>query len=66
MKQELERTMIELSSIPIAILFCGSLNHEVRMPIKEAVSKVYYGIKTAGKELRRLFYYNDNKLLILI
>jgi hypothetical protein len=62
MRPELERAVIEWSSVPIAILICGSVAPEVRIPVKEAVSEVYKGIKTAGRELRRLIYYNDNQL----
>lgn len=65
MRQELENLIIDWGSIPIAILICGSIAPEVRVPVKEALSKVYSGVKTVGEELRRLLY-NDNSLLYCI
>lgn len=62
MKAELEKMIIEWSSIPLAIIICGSIAPNVREPLKEAMSKMYKGAKTAGKEIRRLLY-GGNPLL---
>ncbi len=41
MKEDIEKIIIQYSSIPIAVLICGSLLPEFRAPIETAVSNFY-------------------------
>lgn len=58
---ELEK-WIELSSIPIALLICGSVAPEVRKPIEAVISRAYENVKIVGNKVRRLLY-NDSSPL---
>ena len=44
MKEDIENLIVHYSSIPIALLFCGSVMPEVMAPIQTTVSRVYKGI----------------------
>ena len=44
MKEDIENLIIHYSSIPIAILFCGSIMPEFMAPIQATVSRIYQGI----------------------
>jgi hypothetical protein len=44
MREDIENLIVHYSSIPIAILMCGSIMPEVMAPIQVTVSRIYNGI----------------------
>jgi hypothetical protein len=54
--------VVETGSFIAAVVICGSVVPEVRMPIKAAMMEGYENLQTVGKELRKLFYNNKSPL----
>ncbi len=62
MKEGIEKRILEWSSIPLAMLICGSIAPEVRVPIEVLVSRGYEKLKFIGKEMGRLLYKDNSSL----